>query len=156
MNQRPTYARLVDFHRRFKAKSHFARGYSFGATALNAALLLLGFYILSSHFVLQPGIRIELPEAPFADGVPFLQSTIITITHTGDLFFNDEHASMDRLQSAMARALYANPNHTLLIEADKRVEFGKLVEIYNQAQSAGFEHIMMATRISSLTGEPQK
>ncbi|MFC1468210.1 ExbD/TolR family protein, partial [Verrucomicrobiota bacterium] len=153
MNQRPTYERLIDFHRRFKAKHHFARGYSFAAVMLNAALLLLGFYILNSHFVLQPGIQLELPTAPFADGVPFLQSTIVTLSRDGSIFCDDERTTVDGLSDAFARAVHANPNRTLLIEADKRVQYGRLVEVYNKAQAAGIQKIMMATRASSLTGK---
>jgi biopolymer transport protein ExbD len=153
MNQRPTYERLVDFHRRFKSKRHFARGYSFGAVTLNAALLILGFYILNSRLILQPGVQIELPSAPFADGVPFLQSTIVTITRDGTLYCNDERTAIDRLAAHLTDALRANPETTLLIEADKRVQYGQLVAVYNQAQAAGIERIIMATRISSLAGE---
>lgn len=153
MSQRPTYERLVDFHRRFKSKRHFARGYSFGAVALNAALLILGFYILNSRFVLQPGVRIELPAAPFADGVPFLQSTIVAISRDGTIFCNDERTTVDGLSSHFAEARHADAETTLLIEADKRVQYGKLVEVYNQAQAAGIQRIIMATRVSELTAE---
>ena len=153
MNQRPTYERLVDFHRRFKGKRHFARGYSFGAVGLNAALLIVGFYIINSRFVLQPGVRIELPAAPFADGVPFLQSTIVSISRDGTMFCNDERTTVAGLATHFSEAKYANADTTLLIEADKRVQYGQLVEVYNQAQSAGIERIIMATRVSELVAE---
>lgn len=153
MNQRPTYERLVDFHRRFKSKRHFARGYSFGAVGLNAALLLVGFYMLSSQFVLQPGVQIELPSAPFADGVPFLQSTIVAISRTGAMYCNDELTSVEGLAAHFAEARYGDANTTLLIEADKRVQYGQLVEVYNQAQAAGISRIIMATRASELVAE---
>jgi biopolymer transport protein ExbD len=153
MNQRPTYERLVDFHRRFKSKRHFARGYSFGAVSLNVALLILGFYILNSHLVLQPGVRIELPDAPFSDGIPFMQSTIVTITRDGTLYCNDERTAIDQLAAQLTEALLDNPEATLLIQADKRVQYGQLVAIYNQAQAAGIERIIMATHISALAGE---
>lgn len=153
MNQRPTYERLIDFHRRFKAKRHFARGYSFAAVMLNAALLALGFYVLNSRFVLQPGIELELPAAPFADGVPFLQSTIVTLSRDGSVFCDDERTSVEGLSKTFARAVRANPNCTLLIEADKRVQYGRLVDVYNQAQAAGIRKIMMATRVSSMASQ---
>lgn len=155
MSQRPTYAHLIDFHRRFKAKRHFARGYSFGAVTLNAALLLIGFYLLNSRVVLQPGIELELPAAPFADGAPFLQSTIVTLSRDGSIFCEDERTSVEGLHAKFVRAKRYNPDCTLLIEADKEIRYGKLVEVYNQAQAAGIHKIMMATRVSSLAGKTE-
>lgn len=155
MNQRPTYERLIDFHRRFKCKRHFARGYSFAAVMLNAALLIVGFYILNSRFVLQPGIELELPPAPFSDGVPLLQSNIVTLARDGSIFCNDERTTVERLSRSFRHAVQDDPNCTLLIEADKHTEYGQLVEIYNQAQAAGIRKIMMATRVSALAGNPQ-
>lgn len=154
MNAQPNYRRLIDFHRHFKAKRHFARGYSFAAVTLNVSLLLLGFYILSSHFILQPGIQLELPSAPFADGVPFLQSTIVTMARDGSVFCDDERTPVEGLKNAFARAAHVNPTCTLLIEADKHVPYGEIVEVYNLAQAAGIQKIMMATRISSLADQP--
>ncbi len=151
MNARPTYTKLRDFHRRFKVKSSVARGIGLATVTLNIALILIGFSIINGRYILQPGISLELPEAPFADGIVLMETTIVTVSRDGTLFCEDERTSLDQLKVSLNKAAQKGPNKTLLIEADKDTKFETLVEIYNQAQAAGIQKIMMATRVPNFT-----
>ncbi len=64
------------------------------APALNVILLLLCFFLLSSSFVLQPGIKVELPHSPFAVGTP--ATRLIVAVTLAPQQFDDKGAPLPR------------------------------------------------------------
>ncbi len=113
---------------------------------VNVALLVLMFFIAQSGFVLQPGIAVNLPASPMADGANY-GSLVVTITQEGLLFFDDARTSLDAFAEAVRRQAQRDPDATLVIEADARVRHGDLVRIYNIATAAGLQRVVLATRV---------
>jgi biopolymer transport protein ExbD len=127
----------------------------FGASVvfLDAALLVLAFFLLDSPFVLQPGINIQLPASPFTGGA-HPDALILSITRAGSFYFNDERLPLDRLPNALQIATQNHPSATLVIEADTSVPHGTIVQAWNAALSAGISKISIATQIAA-TQEPR-
>ena len=138
----PIQMQFRSVRRRFKGRYRRAVGPIEVTALLNVLLLLLLFHFASSRFVLQPGVRVRLPEAPFADGVPY-GTRVLTLTQGGMVFFNDERMAMDRLGAALARVGGDDP---LLIEADEGTGYGTLMEVYALATKAGIREVVLATR----------
>lgn len=126
---------------------------------LDVVLLVIFFALLNSRFVLQPGVIVELPEAPFRNGS---QSGLVVVVlsfrgpHHGGrqevLFFEDERfpvgqeARMREFQTALAaRAARAAEPH-LIIQADRRVDHGTVVRLMNIAREAGIRNVNVAAR----------
>ena len=118
---------------------------------LDTAFLLLGFFLLASPAVLKPGIQIELPEAVFADGV-VQGSVLVSVTRDGRIYFDDEAIELDRLQRALADRVMQNPSLVLVIEADRRVSHGQLVDIWGVVQAAGVRSVLLATGLQARDG----
>ena len=110
-------------------------------------LLILAFFLLHTSFVVHPAIRMELPEAPLRDGVPY-GSMIVTLTQEGMLFFNDQRTTWEGLRSAFARAAHDHPGEALIVEADSRISYGTLIRIYRMAMDAGIREVALATALS--------
>jgi biopolymer transport protein ExbD len=72
---------------------------------------------------------------------------VLTIAQEGIVFFNDERITLAGLSSAFAEARHRHPDATLLIEADRRIPYSQLVEIYNTALQAGIHDVALATRL---------
>lgn len=148
----PAYRQMVCQHRLFRPKRRFVDSYVPAAVFLDAALLLLAFFLVTSRFVLMPGVRIDLPETPFRDGVG-ASAAVLTVAQEGTVYCNDERITMDALPESLAELLYRNPEAELIIEADRSIEYGTLVRIYNEAMAAGIRQVSLATRVSSLRGD---
>ena len=111
---------------------------------IDCVLQLLIFFMLSSSFVLQTGIQVDLPKAR-APRLQEDQSIVITITRKNEIFLNDEKITSERLPISLLEKVTKAKNKTVLIKPDKRVETGKLVEIMGIAKSVGVESLGIVT-----------
>lgn len=103
---------------------------------------LLLFFMLTSHFVIQPGIKIRLPQAITSDVVGAEQMILVVTAH--DLIFLEGKPATirqlkDRLQDA------ASIDKPILIKADTQASLGRLVEIWDLCRKAGISQINIAT-----------
>jgi biopolymer transport protein ExbD len=111
---------------------------------IDCVLQLLIFFMLSSSFVLQTGINVDLPKAR-APKLKEEQDIVITITRTNDIFLNDQKISTTQLPIALLERVTRAEKKMVLIKPDKRVETGKLVEIMGIAKSVGVDSLGIAT-----------
>ncbi|MBI5117433.1 biopolymer transporter ExbD [Candidatus Poribacteria bacterium] len=111
---------------------------------IDIVLQLLIFFMLAGSFVLQTGVRVELPKAR-APKLQDKQDIVITITRTNEIFLNEEKMSSDQLPIALLERLTDTKEKMVLIKPDKRVETGKLVEVMSIAKSVGVETMGIAT-----------
>jgi biopolymer transport protein ExbD len=139
----PIQMQFRSVRRRFKGRYRRSVGPVDVAALLNVILLIGLFHFLAARFVLQPGVRVRLPVAPFLDGAVY-GARVLTISQQGMLFFNDERMDLDRLEGALARA--PGGEEPLLIEADEGTPYGTLIEVYALAVQAGIRDVVLATR----------
>ncbi len=111
---------------------------------IDCVLQLLIFFMLSSSFVLQTGIQVDLPKAR-APRLQDEQDIVITITRTNEIFLNDKKMSTDQLPIALLERVTKSKTKIVLIKPDKRVETGKLVEVMGIAKSVGVESLGIVT-----------
>ena len=138
--------------RRFTPTRKPAGIFSVSVVFSDAALLVLAFFLAVSPFVMQPGVNIKLPSAPFTGGAQF-GAMVLSITHGGWFYFNDERLDEPRLAVALQAASSQNPNSPLIIEADERVPHGVVIQAWNVALEAGVPEVSIATRISATEEE---
>lgn len=112
---------------------------------IDVALVFGLFFIAGTSLVLQPGVSVALPSAPFDEGETY-NALILTLAQEGMVFFNDERTTLDGLTGIFRQAVHENPDARLLIEADNRVDHAMMVRIYNMAAEAGIRKVTLATR----------
>lgn len=140
----PIQMQFRSVRRRFKGRYRRSVG-PVDVSALLNVLLLLGMFVFAGErFVLQPGVRVRLPEAPFMDGAAY-GARVLTVTQEGMMFYNDERTDIGRLEGALGESA-AESDRPLLVEADEGTSYGTLVEIYARAIRAGVREVVLATR----------
>ena len=140
---------LAFVRRAFRSRLRPSCGPLTAAPFVDLAILAVLFLAVQSNFILQPGIRIRLPEAPFVAGVPY-GPAVVTVSQEGIILFNDERTTLEGLAADFAQLRHENPEAALLIEADERVPFSTLVRIHNMALQADVREVALATRLNRL------
>lgn len=127
---------------RFKRHTELEKGQLDIAPLIDIVFLLLIFFMLTSSFIFQPGIRINLPKAVTSE-VIHEKSLIIMITSNNYIYLNDRAITMSELASRLRIA--AKENKPLLIKADRRASLGKVVEVWDLCRDEGLSQINIAT-----------
>lgn len=106
-------------------------------------LLLLIFFLLTSSFVTNFGIRVEVPRAE--TGAQTDQQFIsVAVTRDGEFYVDGQITSTGMLASAIREARNNKPQGTLVLRADKNAIIDDAVRIMNIAQALELR-IVMAT-----------
>lgn len=118
-------------------------GLYYAIAAIDVLFLLLIFFLLGSSFVLQPGVKVELP---FSTSTMHPKPNMVVITiQAGSpplIFYNGAKVEFNELDSLINLAFKDDKNiieKTSIIQADKNVSFGIVFEISNLLLQKGFE-----------------
>lgn len=112
------------------------------APLINIILLLFLFFMLSSGFVMQAGIKVNLPKAVTSEAVKY-DVVEILVTYDSSLYFDGKILTSQSLKALFKQA--AKRNQAILIKADRRASLGRVVEIWDMARGLGITHINIAT-----------
>lgn len=127
---------------RLKRKIFLEEGRLDIAPLIDVVFLLLIFFMLTSSFIFQPGIRVNLPRAVTSE-VLHKELLIVTITEDNGVFINERPISGDELVSRITIA--ARDKQPLLIRADKKANLGKVVEVWDICRQVDVKQINIAT-----------
>ncbi len=111
------------------------------APLIDCVLLLLLFFMLTSNFVVQPGIRVDLPRAVTSEVIG-KQNLIITLTRDSMIYLEDKPVTMNELGKILEKKSRKIP---VLIKADQTVEIGKIVAIWDLCRDIGLQQVNIAT-----------
>ncbi len=106
-------------------------------------LLLLIFFLLTSSFVTNFGIRVDIPRAETAT-VTQQNFINVTVTNDGRFYVMGELVSRANLAASIREQSQRSPNATLVLRADKNAIIDDAVNVMNIAQALNL-NIMMAT-----------
>ena len=114
------------------------------ASLVDVLFLLLIFFMVTSAFVEQPNIKLELP-ATRHSGVSKIDKTILTISRDGQLFLQDIPVDKINLEKELRRIIMDTGDEVLVLKADKMVPYGDVVDIMDDAKGAGFRKVVAPT-----------
>ncbi len=109
---------------------------------VNVFFLLLIFFIFSSSFIFQPGIKVNLPKAVTSEVIQ-QENVVIIITRDDLIYLNDREISQDELVSNLR--IIAKEKTPLLIKADSHASLGRVVGIWDMCRAEGVSQVNIAT-----------
>jgi biopolymer transport protein ExbD len=133
---------ILFLHRRFRTRLRRATGVIGVVPLADVVLVFVLFALLNSAVVLKPGVLIDLPRAALASGAHGL-SAVLKVSRDGTLFFDDQRVRLELLGDRFEAVRQQRGVATLLIEADRRITQQQLMALYDVAQQAGFEEIVL-------------
>ncbi len=107
--------------------------------------LLLIFFLLSSSFVVQSGIKIQLPKSEIAEEETQRQ-IVVTVTEKGAIYLNDKQLGVETLGSQLAPLLEKDRDKVVIIKADQAVSLQSAVQVMDIAKGVGAARLVIATQ----------
>jgi biopolymer transport protein ExbD len=159
LKQRESAWSVHGLRTRYFPKSRIGHGLVSLAPWLNLVLLLFMFLMLDRRIVLQPGVVVELPEAPFTQGTHIGLVAVILSVNNPDgngrqeiVFVDDERflvgqpEQMEGLRRALASRRRQHPDAVLVLEADHAVPHGVVMRVVSMASEVGIRKVNVAAR----------
>ena len=120
---------------------------------IDIALLLVIFFMLSSTFMQEGRMKIELPQASAVPtGKQKTDPLVIAVTQSGSYRVNDReliNASTDTLRAAIVAVAGANRDLEVTVRADGRATHPSVISALDVLSQLGFHRIRFATIESS-------
>jgi len=105
---------------------------------------LVVFFMVSSTFIITPGITLELPSSSTAEPV-ILSQLVITIVSENELYINDKTASLstmaNQLNNTEIKSKVENTN--VIIEGDRKVSYSLMIKVLDILRKNGFTGISL-------------
>ena len=113
----------------------------FIAPSLNVVLLLVFYIILSTSFLLQLGVMVDVPQSPFLLA-PQRNPLIISIAAAplSSIYFENDAVTFDELRTKLKE--YGGRNHTVIIKTDRRSAVEQLAQVMTVSLSLGYPTVI--------------
>ena len=108
---------------------------------VNCIFLLLIFFLATSNFISQPGIKINLPKAITSEVVQE-NTIVIAVTSDNRFYLNDTPVTLMELKNKLEKA---SRSEHVLITADRDVTLSKVVNIWDFCRAIGIKQVNIAT-----------
>ena len=112
-------------------------------------MLLLIFFLLTSQFVIQTGVKVKLPGSKTnQEAVP--SKLVVTLTSGGGIFVQNEEISVSALPAKLESIKLGKLEDNLIISADKSVAIDLVIKVIDAAKSIGIEKFTIQTEREKL------
>jgi biopolymer transport protein ExbD len=113
----------------------------FIAPALDVVLALVFFIVLSTSFLLQPGIAVSVPDSPFLLA-PQRDPLVVSLVAApaSAVYFEDEQVSLDELRSRLERR--PTRNNTIIVKSDRLTAVEDLARVMNITLALGYPTVI--------------
>jgi len=108
---------------------------------MDVAFQLIIFFAVTTTFLEQAGMQLELPESTTATAEE-TSPVEVSVTEDGTVRFQGEVVTVEQLESEVA-ALPATERAKITVRADRHVEYGLIVSVIDALRKAGAEGLSL-------------
>jgi biopolymer transport protein ExbD len=127
---------------KFKRGVFIEKGQLDVAPLIDVIFLLLIFFMLTSSFIFQPGIKVNLPKAITSEIIQ-MENLILVIDKNNKVYVEDRIMTDEELRSMLHIA--RQKSQPILIKADRRASLGEVVRIWDLCRQENIEKVNIAT-----------
>ena len=102
--------------------------------------LLIIFMIIAP--MIHKGVEVRVPESSAGRMMPEHDYHIVSITHEGNLWFDNQEVTLEALQEQV-RTL--TPEDTVYIQADTTIAYGNVIEVITHIKEHGIQRVGLVT-----------
>lgn len=117
---------------------------------VDVLFLLLIFFTLTSTFKRAGELDLQLPKsttAQHAGSEASKQPVDLVLTEKGTLLLDGSSTTFEAVESRLRAVHDRHPDRQVMIEAEERVEHGKVVRLLDAVRTAGFTGVSIGVRM---------
>jgi len=133
----------MQFRRRLKPKATVEI-----VPMIDVVFQLVVFFMVSSTFILTPGISLTLPDSSSAEPV-VMSRLVVTIIDKDEIYLNKDRYSIETLEEALAgftEREEVSQLQTAVVEGDQTVSYSLMVHVLDVLRINGFEGVNLRMR----------
>jgi biopolymer transport protein TolR len=115
---------------------------------IDVMLVLLVIFMVTAPLMTQ-GIKVDLPKAYSESMDADENALIVTIREDGSYFLNtgeeEKTVTLKQISDRSSKIIKANPDIKVLVEGDRNLKYGSVIELMNVLQKAGAENVGLIT-----------
>lgn len=108
--------------------------------------LLATFVMVSLSMIKNEGVTVNLPVASTGGPQERKEYTAITVTESGDYYFNKDAASLEEIVTRLKALKESEPEPRVFINGDEKAEFGRAIAILDETRKLGITKVAIETR----------
>ena len=112
---------------------------------IDVLFLLLIFFIVSSTFLEQPGMKLDLPKTYDQEAIR-MEGYTLFIMSDGTIYLNEDEIGFDGLLERLKAIAPVIEEKGLILKADESVRYGLVVEVMDIAKQSGIIKLIVATQ----------
>lgn len=114
-------------------------------TPLVDVMLVLLIIFMVTAPILQQGVSVDLPEVTTAPLAGSEEQLVVSVTRDGKVQLNDTPLRVEELGRQLSAIVGVKPDRQVYLRADKKVPYGKVVEVMAAVRTAGVRKLGMVT-----------
>lgn len=111
---------------------------------IDIVFLLLIYFLLTTNFLTEEGIRVQLPQA-VSTVQQEDQELIVTLSPDGDVYLGAKAVSLEDLLVIVHQRLEADPQTAVVLKADRTLVLDRVVQVMDTIKAAGASRLRLAT-----------
>lgn len=130
------------FERRLKTRTNIEL-----IPLIDIVFQLVVFFMVSSTFILTPGISLVLPRSTTSEPV-VMTKLVMTVLSKDEIYLNKEKYDIEGLDRRLSELTAEEKEEikTVVVEGDERVSYSLLVEVLDVLRMNGFKGVNLKTR----------
>jgi biopolymer transport protein ExbD len=111
---------------------------------IDIVFLLLIYFLLTTNFLVDEGIKIKLPQAK-ASAPQTEQSITVYVDGQGKAYIQDEEVPLSALFTRLKQMIGGQEDKLVVVRAERTVVLNKAVRVMDVAKAAGAGRLCLAT-----------
>ena len=111
---------------------------------IDVVFILLIFFILSASFQQQNQIKVERPNSQVTDSISNVSITV-SVDEQGQIWFDNQPVEVELLTSRVKQKAAQASNVSVVIDVDKSIDSGRLIQVVDKVRIAGVNNVAVAT-----------
>lgn len=111
---------------------------------IDVLFILIIFFTVSSTFLEQPGIELNIPEAETSE-VHTTQKVVVYVDSEEKIFVNDQSVIKENLVAEIDSLISGQEDKSIVLRADSQVSHGMIISLMDDLRKNGIYKIVVST-----------